>query len=138
MARRRVSSIDARAACRAAPRRARAGRIHLAAPSIAVYPSFPRDSGGRFMDVEIREMPELRVGALRHIGPYNQIGEAFGRLGAIAGAAKLFDKPGAAMVALYHDDPQSTPADQLRSDAGVAVAADAALPPELVEHRVPA
>lgn len=42
------------------------------------------------------------------------------------------------MIALYHDDPESTPADQLRSDAGVAVPADVTLPPELAEQRLPA
>jgi len=90
------------------------------------------------MDVEVLDMPELRVAGIRHLGPYNRIGEAFGRLGGIAGAAGLFTKPGAAMIALYHDDPGSTPAERLRSDAGVAVAGDAPLPPELAEHRLPA
>jgi AraC family transcriptional regulator len=90
------------------------------------------------MEVEITRMPEQRVAAVRHIGPYNQIGEAFGRLGDIAGPAGLFSSPAAAMIALYHDDPESTPAEQLRSDAGVAVASDAALPGELAEQRVPA
>jgi AraC family transcriptional regulator len=90
------------------------------------------------MDVEIMEMPEQRVAAVRHLGPYNQIGEAFTRLGQVAAAAGLFASPAAAMVALYHDNPQSTPADQLRSDAGVAVARDAVLPTELAEQRLPA
>jgi DNA gyrase inhibitor GyrI len=42
------------------------------------------------MDVEIIELPELRVAAVSHKGPYNQIGTAFARLGQIAGAAGLF------------------------------------------------
>jgi AraC family transcriptional regulator len=83
-------------------------------------------------------MPEQRVAAVRHVGPYNQIGEAFGRLGEIAGPAGLFSTPAAAMIALYHDDPESTPVEQLRSDAGVAVANDAKLPKELAEHHLPA
>ena len=90
------------------------------------------------MDVEIKQMPEQRVAAVRHLGPYNEIGEAFGRLGAIAGPAGLLTQPGAAMIALYHDDPESTPTDQLRSDAGVAVPGDVELPGELAEHRLPA
>jgi len=103
-----------------------------------VPPFVPRDSGGRTMDVEIKKMPEQRVAAVRHVGPYNQIGQAFGRLGEIAGPAGLFTNPNAAMIALYHDDPESTPADELRSDAGVAVASGVALPNELAEHRLPA
>lgn len=102
-------------------------------------PAFiPSDSGGRTMQVEIIERPELRVGTIRHVGPYNQIPRAFERLGAIAGRAGLFAQPEAAMVALYHDDPESTPHDQLRSDAAIVVGGATALPSELVEQRIPA
>ena len=90
------------------------------------------------MEVQIKTMPEQRLGTVRHIGAYNQISEAFGRLGAIAGKAGLFARPGAAMIALYHDDPESTPTDQLRSDAAVAVADGVALPADLEEQRLPA
>ena len=36
------------------------------------------------MNVEIKQLPALRVGAVRHIGPYNQVTEAFERLHGIA------------------------------------------------------
>ncbi|MEO8333958.1 MAG: AraC family transcriptional regulator [bacterium] len=98
----------------------------------------PRNFGGHSMDVEIKDLPELRVGAVRHIGPYNQINEAFSRLGQIAGPAGLTQSPHSAMVALYYDDPDSTPLDQLRSDAGLTVPDGAPLPDGLAEHRVPA
>jgi AraC family transcriptional regulator len=90
------------------------------------------------MDVEIKQLPGFRVAAVRHIGAYSQIGEAFDRLGSIAGPAGLIptDKP--AMVALYHDDPMSTPEDQLTSDAGVTVPDNARLPKGLIEEEVPA
>lgn len=90
------------------------------------------------MDVEIKQMPELRVGALRHVGPYTQISEAFGRLGAIAGPAGLFQQPGAAMMAIYHDDPRIVAPDQLRSDAAIVVPENVALPDGLLEQRVAA
>lgn len=90
------------------------------------------------MTVDIQDMPDLRVGAVRHVGPYNQIPQAFGRLGAIGGPAGLFSRPGAAMIAIYHDDPESVPLDQLRSDAGVVVPADVTLPAGLDEHHIPA
>jgi AraC family transcriptional regulator len=90
------------------------------------------------MDVEIKDMPDLRVVAVRHVGPYNQIPQAFGRLGQIAGPAGLFSQPGAAMVAIYHDDPESVPQDQLRSDAGIVVPENAALPRGLEEHHLAA
>ncbi|MDB4892305.1 MAG: Transcriptional regulator, AraC family [Gemmatimonadetes bacterium] len=120
-------------------------RIELAAPCGVHYdaqgsiPRFiPRDFGGRSMDVEIKNLPALRVAAVRHIGPYLQINEAFERLGQIAGRAGLIQPPDTEMVALFYDDPDSTPADQLRSDAGITVPPNATLPAGLTEHHVPA
>ena len=89
------------------------------------------------MDVQVIDRPALRVGALRHTGPYQQIGEVFRRLGDIAGGAGLFQHPGAAMLAVYHDDPDSTPPDRLRSDAAIAVAEGVALTAGLTERHVP-
>ena len=89
------------------------------------------------MQVEIKEKPELRAAAVRHVGPYNQIGEAFGRLDAIVRPAGLL-KPDTQMIAIYHDDPESTPADQLRSDAAITVSSGDAVPKGLSEQRVPA
>lgn len=90
------------------------------------------------MKVEIKNMPAIRLAAVRHIGPYDEIASAFERLGAIAGPAGLFAKPGAAMIAIYHDDPNTTPPDRLHSDAAVVVSDDAALPKGLIEARLPA
>lgn len=90
---------------------------------------------GSLMNVTITSLDALRVAAVRHVGPYHTISEAFGRLGRIAGP--LFGAPGAAMIALYHDDPDSTPVEQLRSDAGVVVPEGAVLPDGVVEIRIP-
>jgi AraC family transcriptional regulator len=89
------------------------------------------------MHVEIKDMPARRLGAVRHIGAYTQIGEAFQRLGDIAASGGLL-RPGAEMLALYHDDPDATPAEQLRSDAGITVPDGLALPAGLEERRVAA
>lgn len=124
-------------------RRRRHRRIELAAacgvhydPAGAAIDFIPRDSGGRTMNVDIKTLPELRVATVRHVGPYNQIPEAFGRLGKIGGPAGLFRQPGAAMIALYYDDPESTPQDQLRADAAVAVPDGVPLPEGLGEERI--
>jgi AraC family transcriptional regulator len=90
------------------------------------------------MQVDIISLPQQRVASVRHLGPYNQISEAFGRLGAIAGPAGLFGPPGARMIAIYHDDPEAVAPAELRSDAGVVVTDDKAIPPALVEIRIPA
>ena len=120
-------------------------RIELAAPNGVHFRDdgrpqqfIPRDSGGRTMQVEIRKYPALRVGTVRHIGPYIQVNETFAPLGELAAPARLFERPGAQMVALFYDDPDTTPAEQLRSDAAVVVALDVELPRGLTEQRIAA
>jgi AraC family transcriptional regulator len=87
------------------------------------------------MDVIIVERAELRVAGIRHIGRYMDIGREFGRLG---GMLKGPLPSGAQMIAIYYDDPDATPVDQLRSDAAITLPARAASPLGLIEHRVAA
>jgi AraC family transcriptional regulator len=102
-----------------------------------VVPAFiARDSGGQFMEVEIKHMPRLRVATVRHVGPYNQIPTAFERLGAIAAPAGLLQSS-TAMMAIYHDDPETAPQEQLRSDAALVVSEDVTLPQGLTEQHIP-
>lgn len=89
------------------------------------------------MNVEIETLDTVRVVAVRHIGPYPQMAEAFARLHALAGPAGLFS-PGSEMVALYYDDPETTPAAELRSDAGFTVTVESALPEGLHQVSIPA
>ena len=90
------------------------------------------------MEVSIKEMPAMRVATVPHVGPYNQINDAFEKLGAIAGPAGLFQRPEAVMVGIYYDDPQTTPSEELRSEAGLRVADDVALPAGLDSRRLAA
>jgi AraC family transcriptional regulator len=120
-------------------------RFHLTAPAGVHFDPAggpqqftPCDTGGRTMHVEIKDMPARRLATIRHVGPYMQIGKAFEQLGAIAGAAGLYKHPGAAMLALYHDDPEAVSPDQLRSDAGISVPEGVPLPAGLAEQRVAA
>lgn len=87
------------------------------------------------MDVTIVQQPELRVAGIRHIGPYQEIGREFGRLG---GFLKGPPPPGSQMIALYYDDPSTTPPDKLRSDAGLTLPGNSPAPDGLIEHRAPA
>jgi AraC family transcriptional regulator len=93
--------------------------------------------GEVIMNVEIKELNEQRVATVTHVGPYNRISEAFARLDEIVGPAKLVG-PEAAMLAIFDDDPETTPASELRSYAGLVVSPDAKLPQELGEQRLPA
>jgi AraC family transcriptional regulator len=88
------------------------------------------------MNVAIEKRPELRLAALRHIGPYHRITEAFARLGALASHAGLYD-PGLTMVAVYYDDPKSTPESELRADAALVIPEDVRVPDGLTEVRLP-
>ena len=91
------------------------------------------------MQVEISELKALRVASVQHVGPYNQIPLAFERLGGIVNnRPDLFQHPDAGMIAIYHDDPESTAPEQLRSDAGIVVPAGATLPAGLTDLTVPA
>lgn len=87
------------------------------------------------LQVAIEERPETRVFAVRHVGPYNQIGRAFQTLHEIVTRAGLRPE---ALVGIFHDDPRRTPPAMLRSDAAAIVDGAAALPDGLTEHRIPA
>ena len=87
------------------------------------------------MDVQIVNQPELRIAGIRHIGPYHEIGRAFGSLG---GMLKGPPPAGAQMIALFHDDPAVTPPDKLRADAAITLIGQSSSPGGLIEQRVPA
>jgi AraC family transcriptional regulator len=73
------------------------------------------------MSVEVKELPALHVAYVRHVGPYNQIPEAFERLAKWAGPRGLMSRPDAVMLGVYHDDPDVTETAKLRSSACVTV-----------------
>jgi len=87
------------------------------------------------MKVEVKEIDGLRVAALRHVGPYPGLSEAFAPLSRIAGAAGLF-RPGVFMLGIFHDDPRRTPEAELRSDAAILVGEDTPIPDGLTEARL--
>lgn len=70
--------------------------------------------------VEVKELPALTVAYARHVGPYNQINEAFVRLYRWAGPRGLLGEQ-TLHLATYHDDPDVTPTDKLRSSACISV-----------------
>lgn len=119
---------------------------HLAAPCGVHFDphggvsSFvPRSTGGTTMHVDIDTQPARRLATVRHVGPYNQIGRAFGVLGQRLGPAMgALLAQGGAMIALYHDAPEGIAPEELRSDAAVVVPHDFVMPPGVTEQRLPA
>lgn len=77
-------------------------------------------------DVQLRDVPPLRLAGIRHIGPYLEIGGTFERLTAWAAPRRLIDE-GTRFFALYYDDPESVPDAALRSDACMTLRAGAAV-----------
>lgn len=86
--------------------------------------------------LNVNTLENARLAAVRHTGPYAEIGPAFRQLGKIAGGAGLLQSPGALMVGVYHDDPNTTPPEKLRSAAGVTIPAGAKIPDGLVEEKL--
>jgi len=74
---------------------------------------------------EIKEMPEMTVAYARHLGRYDQIGEAFGRLMRWAGPRGLATDQ-ARVLGVFHDDTDATPEEKLRSSACITVPAGTA------------
>lgn len=108
----------------------RAGRVDLTTLVLV--------TGEETMDVTLETMPTLRLATVRHVGPYPEIGAAFHRLGSIAAAAGLYEHADPRMIALYHDDPETTPPSELRSDAALILRDDTAIPADLTEATLPA
>ena len=87
-------------------------------------PSAWRETQGpRALDTTPREVrlvhrPATPAVCLRHVGPYGDIGPAFGRLFQWAGQQGLLAGP-FETVGMPHDDPDVTPPEKIRCDAAI-------------------
>jgi AraC family transcriptional regulator len=75
---------------------------------------------GELPPVEVKEIPGVCVVFLRHVGPYDQVGSAWGRLMSWAGPRGLLGAH-TRMIGIVHDDPDVTPPEKVRYDAAVTV-----------------
>ena len=73
--------------------------------------------------VRVETRPAKRVAYMRHVGPYREIGPTFRRFMEWAGRHGLFG-PGTQVLGMAYDNPDVTPASQLRYDACVTVGDD--------------
>ncbi|MBN1191465.1 MAG: AraC family transcriptional regulator [Dehalococcoidales bacterium] len=93
-------------------------------------------------DVEIREIPEMHVAYLRHIGPYagdaDLFGKLFNRLCTWAGPRGLLNRPDARFIALYHDNPEITDEKKLRTDVCLTVPPETMVDGEIGKAVIPA
>lgn len=76
-------------------------------------------------DVRVKEMPDRTVAYARHIGPYkgnSQLFEdLFTKVMKWAGPRGLLNFPETEVLSIYHDDPNVTEEEKLRTSAGISV-----------------
>jgi AraC family transcriptional regulator len=107
--------------------RRKPSRTEIASPNgVHWNPTVPRPrpqlvfSKENFMELEKLNAGPFRLLSFRHVGPYHEIGPVFGRLHGWAIEHKV---PFEAAIGVWHDDPESTPAHELRSDAAITLPA---------------
>lgn len=100
-----------------------------------VTPHFPEREEPN-MKVAVENYLEKRVFAVAHRGPYNAISEAFAQLHGIAQTGGLPPAQSFELIAIYHDDPETTAPADLRADSGVVVSETVKLPKGLHEIRL--
>ncbi|HTL58983.1 MAG TPA: GyrI-like domain-containing protein [Candidatus Limnocylindrales bacterium] len=76
--------------------------------------------GARTMDVKIRQLKPMRVAFMRHIGPYNEVGQTWDKLMMQLGKEGLVGA-GTQFIGICHDDPAVTSSDKIRYDACITV-----------------
>ena len=85
--------------------------------------------------VEIKKFPEMTVAYIRHIGPYAGdtalFQNLFGKLMRWAGPRGLMSNPETLALTVYHDDPNVTDEDKMRTSACVTIPADMAVDGEI-------
>ena len=80
----------------------------------------PVQHGGWAMEAEVKHFKAMPVAFVRHTGPLESpsIGAAWGKLCAWAGPRGLLG-PQTVMLGIGHDDPEVTPPERIRYDAGI-------------------
>lgn len=92
------------------------GKLSAALQSTSTESKLKEHPMFNLKDVHIQNLPAIRIAKLQHKGDYQAIGATFERLMVWAAGQGLV-KAGTRTFGIYYDDPQSKPADELRSDA---------------------
>ena len=91
--------------------------------------------------VEVKELPEMTVAYVRHIGPYKGNSQLFERLFEKvcqwAGPRGLLNQPDMKYICVYHDDPNITEESKLRTSVSVTVPADTEVSGEIGKMTIP-
>ena len=85
------------------------------------------------MEAKIETIEDIHVVALRHVGPYNQIGQAYMKLVPWVMQNQISFTNG---LGIFHDMPDAVPTHEHRSDACVTVGPDVTLPADAAEMNI--
>ncbi len=92
--------------------------------------------------IEVKEIPEMHLAYLRHIGPYAGDVALFSRLinklCTWAGPRGLLNSRETRLLIIYHDSPDLTAPEKLRMDVCITVAPDARVDGEIGKGTIPA
>lgn len=102
------------------PSEFRSRQVRMPAP---VSGPLTPETGGTTMKVEIVKLPAQRIAFVRHVGPYDEVGEAFDTLMAWAAPRGLIG-PGVKVIGVSYDDPNITAPAKIRYDAALTLATD--------------
>jgi AraC family transcriptional regulator len=93
-------------------------------------------------NVEVKDLPEMAVAYVRHIGPYKGDAKLFERLSEKlfkwAGPRNLVNFPETKFLIVYHDDPEITDEQKLRTSVCITVPEDTEVDGEIGKMTVPA
>ena len=93
-------------------------------------------------NVEVKDIPEMHVAYILHIGPYagdeQLFGNLFSRLCAWAGPRGLLSSPETKFITIYHDNPDITDESKLRTDVCISVPPDTQVGGEIGKATIPA
>lgn len=71
--------------------------------------------------IEVKELPEIKMAGIMHIGEFEKIGDTFQRLIDWAVPKGLLNTPNLKMATLYHDNPKVTEMAKVRLSACITV-----------------
>ncbi len=93
------------------------------------------------VNVEVKELPDMPVAYIRHIGPYQGDSQLFaglfGRLWKWAAPRGLLQQPDLQVLSVYHDDPEITADDRLRVEVCITVPEDTPVEGEIGKMTIP-
>lgn len=87
----------------------------------------PGPTGDSSMKVNIERIEPMRVVFMRHVGPYDQVGNVWQKLYSWAAKRNLLG-PNTSAIGVSYDDPDITPPERIRCDACLSV--NASVEPE--------